>query len=397
MKCTNAPCHLHVKNDSKLKCNQCIGNTKKIKFSTGSSSVFFNSLNAEVEQKILNADLLAKAKKILWIKAVFYVLLHLSAYAVFLLVPHAEISSLVLNYVFIGLSGILLAFNVSHDACHEAFSKNKAVNFWLYHLSFNLQGPNAYLWKIRHTASHHLFPNVDGCDADIDDNPFIRLSPQHPLRKYQRYQHLYSILVYCAYTLHWFLFKDVLYLFKKRVANLVNKKHSLKGLLLFFFWKITYLFLLVILPVWCGYPLATILLSFFVMHVINSLFFIHVLIVTHFCMETQFPTTDDNGYLPHGYYIHQLATSLDYAPTSKICNWFLGGFNAHAAHHLYPKLPHTIYPEISRIIEQKAKEFNVQYNKLTLPVALRSHYRFLKMMGRPNTKLKLSYNSFSSP
>ena len=62
---------------------------------------------------------------------------------------------------------MLLAYNVSHDACHETFSRKKAVNYWLYHISFNAQGTNAYLWKVRHTASHHLFPNVDGCDTDM--------------------------------------------------------------------------------------------------------------------------------------------------------------------------------------------------------------------------------------
>jgi len=117
---------------------------------------------------------------------IFYFLLHASACLVLFLVPHEEMVSLVLNYIFIGLSGLLLGFNVSHDALHGAFSKNKTVNNWLYHLSFNIQGTNAYLWKVRHTASHHIFPNVDGCDADIDENPLIRLSPQHPLRKYQQ-------------------------------------------------------------------------------------------------------------------------------------------------------------------------------------------------------------------
>ena len=135
-----------------------------------------------------------------------------------------------------------------------------------------------------------------------------------------------------------------------------------------------------------GYDLDSVLLAFIIMHVCLSLFFIHVLIATHLCMETQFPQTDENGSLPGDYYSHQLATSLDYAPTNKAYNFFLGGFNSHAAHHLYPKLPHTIYPEISAIIERKAKEFNVPYNKLSIADAILSHYRFLKKMGEPSDK-----------
>ena len=103
-------------------------------------------------------------------------------------------------------------------------------------------------------------------------------------------------------------------------------------------------------------------------------------------METQFPKTDEKGNVPGDYYSHQLATSLDYAPANKVYNFFLGGFNSHAAHHLYPKLPHTTYPEISLLIKKKAKEFDVRYNELSIIKAIRSHYRFLKLMGNSGDK-----------
>jgi linoleoyl-CoA desaturase len=355
---------------------------KKIKFQSGSSSPFFRSLDKEVDDMLRSTKLIGKAKRLLYIKTVFYIVLFLGSYSMLFIIEHVTFIGLALNYVAIGLTGILLAFNVSHDACHGSFSKNKKINYWFYHLTFNLQGTNAYLWQMRHNASHHVFPNVDGCDADIDDNPFLRLSPQHPLKKWQRYQHLYAIIVYCIYSLHWFLVKDLFYLFKKKVANLQSKKHRQKEYFFLFFWKLIYIFFIVAIPVISGYEVKDILLSFLVMHWCLSLFFIHVLIATHLCMETQFPQRNENGHLPGDYYTHQLATSLDYSPESKVYNWFLGGFNAHAAHHLYPKLPHTTYPEISILIEKKAKEFNIQYNKLSIVDAIRSHYRFLKCMGR---------------
>ncbi len=110
---------------------------EKIKFYSGSSSAFFISLDKDVRTLLSSTNLLLKAKRILWVKTVFYALLHLSSYLILYLVIHTGIISLILNYIFIGLSGLLLAFNVSHDACHEAYSKNKTVNYWLYHLSFN--------------------------------------------------------------------------------------------------------------------------------------------------------------------------------------------------------------------------------------------------------------------
>ena len=353
---------------------------KKIKFLKGSSSPFFVSLNKEVD-KLLSQNNLAKAHKLLWTKMIFYFSLHILSYIILYLFPHDSLFGLVLNFVFVGLSGMLLAYNVSHDACHGTFSKNPRINYLLYHLSFNMQGTNAYLWKIRHVSSHHLFPNVDGCDADIDDNPMIRLSPQHPIRKHQRYQHIYAFLLYCIYTLHWFVFKDLLYLSKKKLANLEAIKHPIHEYFLFLLWKIIYLIAMVYIPLVLGYSLSHVITAFFLMHVVNSLFFIHSLIATHLCLETQFPKPDKEGFLTYDYYIHQLATSLDFSPTSRLFNWIFGGFNAHAAHHLYPKLPHTIYPLISPVIERTAKEFNVRYNKLDLLKAIKSHYKYLKLMG----------------
>jgi linoleoyl-CoA desaturase len=166
------------------------------------------------------------------------------------------------------------------------------------------------------------------------------------------------------------------------VANLQSRKHKPLEFALLFFWKILYVMFIFIIPILAGYDASSILWAFLIMHFCLSLFFIHVLIATHLCMETQFPQTNTTGNLPGDYYAHQLSTSLDYAPTSKAFNWFFGGFNAHAAHHLYPKLPHTTYPEISVLIEKKAREFNVRYNKLSLVEAICSRYRFLKMMGR---------------
>jgi len=359
----------------------------KIKFQSGSSSPFFRSLDKEVDEMLAATGLLKKAKRLLYVKAVFYTLLFTGSYAALFIIGHTSFAGLVINYVLIGLTGILLAFNVSHDACHGSFSKNKMINYWAYHLTFNLQGTNAYLWQLRHNASHHLFPNVDGCDADIDNNPFLRLSPQHPAKNYHRFQHIYAVAVYCIYSLHWFLVKDLFYLFQKKVANLQHKEHPAKEFLLLFFWKTVYITMLIVIPILFGYDWKSVVLAFIIMHVCLSLFFIHVLIATHLCMETQFPKSDDAGNLPGDYYTHQMETSLDYSPTNKIYNWFFGGFNAHAAHHLYPKLPHTTYPEISVLIEKKAKEFAIRYNKLGIIDAIRSHYRFLKVMGSSPDKI----------
>jgi linoleoyl-CoA desaturase len=351
----------------------------KIKFSTTSHD-FFHSLSRAIQNHLESDELIRKAKRLLWIKAALYFCMHGAAYANLLLLKH-NTPGLILSYTMVGISGMLLAFNVSHDACHNTFSTNQKLNRWLYLISFNMQGVSGYLWQIRHISSHHLFPNVDGCDADIDNNPILRLSPQHPLRSFQKYQHLYAILIYSIYSLHWLLVKDWVYMTKKRVANLVNTGHPLYQWVNLILWKVGYLYLLIGVPMQLGYSLPQVLIAFGTMQVLNSWFFIHTLIITHLCMETQFPKPDKQGYLPTDFHAHQLSTSLDFYPESKLWNWLVGGFNAHAAHHLFPQYPHTIYPIIAPLIEKQALQFNLPYNKLTFIEGIKSHYRYLRKMG----------------
>lgn len=154
-------------------------------------------------------------------------MLFFSAYILIFKTYHEQLIYLIIHYVILGITEVLLAFNVAHDVTHGSFSKNKIINKLLYYSAFNVNGTNAYLWGIRHKASHHIFLNVDGCDADIDDNPLIRLSPTKAHYWYHKYQAWYSILIYMVYTVHWVLFKDFLYLTKKELANLQSIKHSI--------------------------------------------------------------------------------------------------------------------------------------------------------------------------
>lgn len=354
----------------------------KIRFKKTSSS-FFIELQEKVDE-VLTAPLIQKADRLLKVKFFFYSLLFVSLYAnlynPFLI---SNLFFLTINYTFLGLSGILLAFNCSHDAVHNTFSKNRYVNAILYYFTFNLQGVNARLWKKRHITSHHIFPNVDGCDADIDDNPFIRLSELYIHKKHHRYQHIYSPLLYCLYTLHWILIKDFIYLGKKEVANMKNQTYSASFVAELVLLKLGYFSYMILLPyLLTDLTLPHILLSFFVMHVVISLFFVFTLIISHLSMETEFPTVDESGSLPFDYYEHQLAVSLDYHPTNNTANWIFGGFNSHSAHHLFPRLPHTLYPVITPIIKQTALKYNLPYHEKSIHKAILSHFRYLKKLGQ---------------
>ncbi len=354
---------------------------KKIKFRKSNSN-FYKELQQQVNT-LVTAKTFTKANRLMIFKFATYSLLCVSLYSSIYVkaVPHNQLI-IVLTYIAYGFTALLLAFNSAHDAVHHTFSKTKWVNDLVFYLTFNLQGTNGRLWRKRHISSHHIFPNVDDCDADFDNNPFIRLSVTHPLKKHHRFQHLYALPIYCLYTLHWIIIKDFIYLRKKKVANISVSGYS------FWFWlevialKIAYFSWMIFLPAYFStYQFSEILIAFLLMHVVISVFFILTLIISHLTMETAFPVCDEHGFLPTDYYEHQLAVSLDYHPNSKLASWIFGGFNAHAAHHLFPSLPHTVYALITPSIKATAAKYDLKYNEKSIPAAVLSHFNYLKKLG----------------
>lgn len=352
----------------------------KIKFKKAETH-FYADLKKRISE-LLTIKVVRRAERLVILKFIVYASLFLGSYAL-IFINQGSTFLLFTSYIAIGLLGILLAFNGGHDAVHDIFSKNKKVNRAVFFGIFTIQGVNASLWRKRHIASHHLFPNVDGCDADIDDNPFLRLSKTHPLKPRHKFQHIYAPFIYCLYTLQWVLFKDFNYLGKTELANMKNFNFTLRFKLEVVALKIAYFVFILFLPwYFTDFGFGTILTAFLVMHVVTSLFLVCTLIISHLCMETDFPVADINGMLPYDYYEHQLAVSLDFHPTSKFANWIFGGFNSHAAHHLFPKLPPTLYTKITPAIQELAFKYNLPYNVLPMHKAIFSHIRFLRMLGR---------------
>ncbi|MCZ4410368.1 acyl-CoA desaturase [Cryomorphaceae bacterium 1068] len=354
----------------------------KIKFKP-SNTDFFKELNEKV-QGLVTSEVLSKNQRLMKVKFFFYFTLYLFFFGLLFLDGISNnFLLLIITYSMFGLSGILLAFNSSHDAVHNTLFKSKNQNKVAHYLIFNLQGVNATLWKTRHLSSHHIFPNVDGCDADIDNNPFIRLSKTHDRKWNHRFQHLYAPFVYCAYTLHWILVKDFIYLSKKEVANMKNLSYSWLFILEVIVLKALYFSFILLIPCYFSdLSFANWIIAFLIMHSFISLFFVLTLIISHLTTETSFPTPDLNGVLPTCYHEHQLSVSLDYHPTSRLANWIFGGFNSHAAHHLFPKLPHTMYTFITPVIQETAIKFSLPYNQLTIMKAVKSHFEYLKDLGK---------------
>lgn len=285
--------------------------------------------------------------------------------------------------VLCAVSALLLALNVGHDATHQVIPGGPVVNRIVARVCFLFSGIDGYLWEFRHLSSHHLYPNINGSDTDIDENPFVRLSPNQPWRWHFQFQHLYAPVLYLFAVLQTTVWGDFIYLFKRQLANLTAIRHPPIVYVQFILFKCLYFAFALALPMAVlDYPWWQVLLGYLLASACGSLLFVFFLIGTHFSDLAVFPVPDPSGKLGRSWADHNMATACDWSPESLLAHFFTGGVNAHASHHLFPNVCHTHYPAITRIIAETAKAHNYPYNKVSLWGMIRSHLRFLYLLGR---------------
>ena len=356
---------------------------KKIKFRAGNHAGFYRVLKQRVNTYFEESRRSRYADWRLWVKCTLFASLSVASYAAILTANCGPWQTLLLANLF-GLSTLLLAINVAHDAAHDSLTRWPIVNRIIQTVIFMLLGADAYLWRLRHVKSHHTFPNVNGCDIDIDNTTFLRLSPNQPWRPYHRFQHLYAPLIFWLADVHTVFWQDFVYLAKRRLANMTDIRHPFRAYLLFVLGKVAYLTIILGIPIAVlPLPWWQVTLGVLVMTFVSSTAFVLLLIGTHFAEEALFPEHDRDGYIPHDWAEHALVTSIDWSPTSVLATALAGGANAHAAHHLFPTVSHIHYRALTPIIAQTAAEFGLTYNRTTLGHLIRSHFRFLRRMGRP--------------
>ncbi len=343
--------------------------------------VFFQELKGEVDQYLKRQTSGPYGNYLVVIKAVIFLSLFWGFYAAILFSGWPSWAIRVC-YAMMGIFGLFIAFNISHDGAHGTLTRSPGLNKWLYYLTFNPLGTDAYLWGLRHRKSHHLFPNVDGVDVDIDSNFLVRLSPNRPLLPHHHWQYLYAPLLYGLFTLQWVLLKDWHYLFRKNLANMHDIKHpplEIAGVILA---KLFHFGYIIVLPIVVGLSPGVVISGYLIYHVAMSYFFLFTNIMNHHSEEAEFPRRDAEGYLPGSWAGHQIRTCLDFHPTSQLWTFFFGGFNAHAAHHLFPNVCHVHYPAISKIIARLVKKYDIQYHHSDWWSAFKSHFRHLKSLGQ---------------
>ena len=355
-------------------------NPSALEFSVDRASLAFPSLRARVFARIKAHRRGRFATGSVWLKAIALLFILISSYAAMVLGGNSAGATFVLAVTF-GVSTLAFALNVAHDAAHGSFSSSGLINTFALYLPFTILGVDAGMWRARHLNSHHRFPNVDRCDADIDENAFIRLSPNQPHRRWQRFQHFYAWVLYALVAFHATWIQDLNYMRRPHLANMADWPERTPSWTAFLFSKllhvvIIYVIPLTLLPFGGGY----VLVSLFVIQAVISLLFILPLIGTHFSTEAVFPDARD-GKLEWSFVTHQIMTSVDWNSSSRMTCSLIGGLNAHAAHHLFPKVSHAHYAWISDQINAFCAECDFERRTVSLAHAIRGHYQFLKKLS----------------
>jgi len=343
---------------------------------------FFWSLKARVHAMLADRAGSRRAALAHYVKATVLFAGFAVSYTV--VVQSKTTSCLLLGSISTGIALAGLAFNVQHDGGHGAFSDRAWANRAAARV-LDCLGMSSYLWRWKHNHLHHSSPNVEGIDNDLDTSQLLRLHPEQRLHPWHRFQHVYCWFLYPFATLKWALFSDIRELWRGRIGGFAFPAMEADAVLGFWLSKalfISWAFTLPSLALGAGRGLVFFLvfqmtggfiaaLTFQLAHAVEE--------AEHLCLAA----------LPDlSWSERQLASTVDFR-LGPVLQWFAGGLNHQAAHHLFPGLRHTYYPRVALLLEAEARKHGISYRcGRSLSYQVRSHYRLLRALGNSDSSVR---------
>jgi len=355
---------------------------RTLRFTGKDEKRFFATVKKRVDAYFKENNLSKNANGEMYFKSVFF-LGGATALYLAIMLGNLPLWAMWVAAVILGMFNAFIGFNVGHDAIHGSYSKNSVVNKIL-GFSFNLIGGNDSVWRVTHNVVHHTYTNIPGHDEDIEVAPgLVRLSPEEDLKPIMRWQHIYAIPLYSLASLSWAVRKDYIKFFQKKIGETLNIYKPIDYFSLFFFKFVHYAIFIIIPLVFLDVTVGQFLIGFLSMHLACGLVLGLVFQLAHVVEGTEFPEPNQDWEIEEAWAIHQMHTTANFSRKSFLANFLCGGLNMQIEHHLFPYICHTHYRQISKIVEQTAKEFGVPYiDNPTFLGAIASHYRILKKFGK---------------
>lgn len=280
--------------------------------------------------------------------------------------------TILLVYAGLGIMSAAILLNIIHEAAHDSLFKKKSWNkvalLWM-----EWMGTDGALWKRRH-ALHHAYSSIPGRDIDLSTTRLIRIDPKAPYFSFHKYQKYYAPLLYMMYTLFWFFVRDIDDIIYRPEILKLSLVRRIRMIVI----KMIALFTFLFLPAYfSSLPFMWFFCGFIVMHITLSLIAIISVTSSHVNDQTVFPREDELGSMPTTWAVHQLLVTHDFGAENKFLTAFMGGFNFHVAHHLFPSIPNRYYQGITKIVKETAMEFNIPYHSTSVSEGIRSHFRLV--------------------
>lgn len=360
------------------------------KFSNKVGGEFSATLKKRVSAYFKENNISKYANADMKIKTVFMLTLYFLPYILMITGVITNIWGIAACWTLIGFGMAGIGMAIIHDANHGAYSKNKRVNYLLGRV-VNLVGAYAPTWKIQHNVLHHTYTNIQHFDEDVDPPvPIIRFTPHDKYKPIHRFQFLYAWFFYSLMTLSWVTIKDWQQLFRYKKMGLTrNENEKFSSLILELLGsKLFYYGYILVLPlIFLDIPWWAVVLFVVWKHLIAGFTLAIVFILAHVVPETAFPKPDQDFKMENSWAIHQLETTSNFGPKSRIFQWFIGGLNFQVEHHLFPNICHVHYKKLSKIVRQTALEFGLPYyEEPTFLSAVKSHSKMLYRLGKPTVK-----------
>jgi linoleoyl-CoA desaturase len=356
----------------------------KVKFATTRGPGFYDTLRKRVDSYFKENNISTYANRPMVVKTVSMLSMYVIPYLVIMLVqPPLYVMFLLTVLMGIGMAGI--GASVMHDANHGSYSRNQTTNKLLGY-TLNLLGGNVFTWKMQHNVNHHSFTNIYHADEDIEGTFFLRFSPNAPLRKIHKAQHIYSWFFYGFMTIAWVFWKDYIK-FAKHINDGTNRNSRKKNLAEFaelIAFKLVYMFYIGFLPLFfLDITFAQFAIGFFTIHFTAGFILSIIFQLAHLVEGTSHPEPDEKGNIEEEWAVHQLYNTCNFATRNRLITWFAGGLNFQVEHHLFPRICHIHYSALSEIVKKTAQDFGIPYleNK-SFTGALVSHGRMIKKLGR---------------
>jgi linoleoyl-CoA desaturase len=357
--------------------------TYKYKFSNDKDGDFSRILRSRVNNYFKSNNIGMHANANMIIKSTFMLTLYFAPLILMLSGVVHGTWLILLMWVLMGFGKGGVGMGVMHDANHGAYSRNATVNRFLSY-TMNLIGANASVWNYQHNVLHHIYTNIDGSDEDILPPSFLRFSPYQKRYWFHRFQHIYVWFMYSLTTISWVSSRNYVQVLKFRKMGLIQSNKQLtKEIIQISLWKIIYFGYILVLPI-ILMPVSPwlIISGFIIMHLITGLTLSIIFQTAHVMPSTEFPLPNKEHIIDNNWTVHQLETTTNYGPKSRIFSWLIGGLDHQIEHHLFSNICHIHYKKLSKIVSETAQEFNIRYNvQKNFFHAVWNHTKMMKRLG----------------